>query len=205
MTHQSPILRQAKYGWMALLVAAGLFLAGCAETGQMRDQPRYDTMQGSDFFADGASARVPPQGSVPYSVDISPVDPSVTGLGEGGEPVERIPVEVNEELLERGEERYGIFCVPCHGSTGEGNGMVTAFGFPKPASLIAENAKALSAGEIFDVITNGKGIMYPYGYRIKPPDRWAVIAYVRALQLKNGAVNLEELTPEEINQIGEQP
>jgi mono/diheme cytochrome c family protein len=205
MTHQSPINRQIKFGWIALVLAGGLFLAGCAEIGQMRDQPRYDTMQGSDFFSDGASARVPPDGSVPYSVDISPSDPSVTGTGANGEPVERIPVEVNEELLARGAERFEIFCVPCHGPTGEGNGKVTAFGFPKPASLIDENAKALSAGEIFDVISNGKGNMFPYGYRIKPPDRWAVISYVRALQLKNGAVNLDELTPEDINQIGEQP
>ena len=84
------------------------------------------------------------------------------------------------------------------------DGHVTAL-FPKPPSLLADNAKALTDGQIFEIITNGRGNMFPYGYRVKPNERWAVIAYVRAMQLKNGAVNAKDLTPDEINQLGSQP
>jgi len=187
----------------ALLVAFFL-LAGCAETGQMNDQPRYDPLEASDFFPEQQSALLPVPGTVPFASTDSPNSPAVTGLTEDGEPVQGWPVEVNQEMVQLGQERYNIFCIPCHGPTGEGNGKVTGFGFPKPASLLAENARSLSNGEIFEIIQNGRGNMYPYGYRVKPDERWAVIAYIRALQLKNGAVNLQDLTPGEIDQIGSQ-
>lgn len=191
--------------WSGLLVLSVLLLSGCQEIGQMIDQPRYDALQGSQFFTDGSSARVPPDGTVPYMAEGSPADPALTGLDSSGQALTVMPVEITQELVAQGEERFSIYCVPCHGPAGEGNGKVTGFGFPKPPNLLSEDTKALTDGQIFDIITNGQGNMFPYGYRVKPDERWAVIAYVRALQLKNGAVNAQDLTPEEINQLGSQP
>lgn len=192
--------------WAAVVtLTAALLLTGCAEAGQMIEQPRYDPLEPSELFADGRSARPFIPGTVLYSGDESPNRPELTGLNENDEPVTGFPVEVNAELLEKGQERYSIYCTPCHGQTGEGNGRVTGFGYPKPPSLLEANAKSLTTGKVFDIITNGQGNMYPYAYRIKPEERWAVIAYMRAMQLKNGAPNLQELTPAELEQIGMQP
>ena len=169
----------------------------------MVDQARYDVFEASDFFADGMSARPKIPGTVPYlGPDRSPNDPALTGLGEDDQPVTAIPVTVDTELVVEGQERYDIFCTPCHGAAGEGNGRATTFGFPAPPSLLTST---LSDGEMFDVITNGRGQMFPYGYRVKPDERWAVIAYIRALQLRGGAVDPQELTPDELNQLGAQP
>lgn len=188
-----------------LLIVSSLFMVGCDQTGQLTDSPYYRPLEESTFFADGRSARPFLPGTVPYMAgDQSPNDPALTGLNETtGEPVEGFPVDVNMELLAYGQERFEIYCVPCHGPAGEGNGRVTGFGFPKPASLL-EN-KNLTSGQIFEIITNGQGDMFPYGYRVKPNARWAIIAYIRALQQRGGAVNVQDLTPEEINKIGNQP
>jgi mono/diheme cytochrome c family protein len=126
-------------------------------------------------------------------------------MDETGNLLEGFPVEVNPELVQLGQERFGIYCTPCHGISGEGNGKATQFGFPKPPSLIDAAAKQLTTGQIFDVITHGKGKMFPYAYRVKPNERWAVIAYLRAMQLKNGQVKPQDLTPAELDQIGSQP
>jgi mono/diheme cytochrome c family protein len=186
-----------------LLLAALFLLAGCAETGQMVDQSRYDVMEPSTLFADGRSARPIVPGTVPYMAEGSPSDPALTGLGEDGQPVEAMPVEVDAALLATGRERYQIFCTPCHGPAGAGDGnVVKLYKFPQPPSLV--EGSELTDGQIFDVITNGKGNMFPYGYRVKAPERWAVVAYIRAMQLRGGAVDPQELTPEEINQLGGQ-
>ncbi len=198
-------LFKSRHLLVLLAVAALLVLAGCAETGQMIDQPRLDPLEPSTLFADGRASRSFVPGTVPYSGDQSPNSPELTGLDENGQPVSGFPVSVDEKLLATGQERFGIYCTPCHGQTGEGNGKVTTFGYPKPPSLLADNAKGLTAGQIFGIITNGQGNMYSYAYRVKPAERWAVIAYIRAMQLKNGTVNLQELTPAEIDQIGKQP
>lgn len=188
---------------LAALVLAALLLAGCDQTGQMADQPRYDPYQESSLFADGRSARPIVEGAVPVSAgDQSPNDPALTGAGENGDPVKEIPVTVDQALLAKGQERYNIYCIVCHGPSGEGNGRVVGFGFPKPPSLLEADAKALSSGEIFGIIRDGRGKMFPYGYRVKAGERWAIVAYLRALQLKNGPVNLSELTPDQLNQLG---
>ncbi len=204
--HPSGSLSQPRR-WLgiAILAIALLLLAGCAETGQMIDQPRYDPLEASDFFPNGQSARPWEEGTVPYYGAISANSPVLTGQNENGQPYQGFPVPVTTQLVERGQERFNIYCTPCHGATGEGNGMVTNFGFPKPPSLLGDNAKALSNGEIFNIITNGRGNMFPYGYRVKAADRWAVISYLRAMQLKNGAVSPADLTPDELNQLGVQP
>jgi len=189
-----------------LLAAASFFLAACAETGQMVDQPYYRPLEESTFFADGRSARSFLPGTVPYIAgDGSPNDPGLTGLDERGQPVEGFPLPVDQDLIALGQERYGIYCTPCHGPAGEGNGRVIPYGFPEPPSLLSNQAQNLSNGQIFEIITNGQGTMFPYAYRVKPNERWAVIAYIRALQLHGGAVDAQDLSPEEVNQIGNQP
>lgn len=190
---------------LAVLMMAALLVAGCDQTGQMIDQARYDPLEESALFADRRSARPMVAGAVPYAGDAEIDTPADTGLDENGEMVEGFPVEVNQELVELGQERYKIFCVPCHGAAGEGNGMAVTFGVPKPPSLLDDNARNMTSGQLFDIITNGRGNMFPYAYRVKPDERWAVIAYMRALQLKNEAVAPADLTPEDIQQIGNQP
>ena len=191
---------------LALLVASSLILAGCKETGTMIDQPYYRPLDASDFFADGRSARPALPGTVPYYAgDSSPNDPALTGVEENGQPVEGFPVDVDQELIALGQERYGIFCTPCHGPAGEGNGRTTGFGYPKPPSLLEGNSLTMTNAEMFQIITKGQATMYPYGYRVKPNERWAIIAYVRALQLRSGAVDTQDLSPEEVKQIGNQP
>lgn len=186
-----------------LLLAALFLLAGCAETGQMIDQSRYDPLEASTLFANGSSARGSIPGTVPYMAEGSPNDPALTGLGDDGAPVAASPVEITQELVAEGRERYAIFCTPCHGPSGASDGnVVKLYKFPKPPLLVGGNE--LSDGQIFDVITHGKGKMFPYGYRVKAPERWAIVAYIRAMQLRGGEVDPQELTPEEINQLGGQ-
>jgi mono/diheme cytochrome c family protein len=203
-------LSSLRHSWqaplfIAALVIAVLALGGCAQTGDIVNQPKNLPLAQSDFFPDGRSARNPPAGSVSYSASgVSPNDPTLTGLGSDGKPVAALPVKVTAELVQKGQERFNIYCIPCHGADGAGNGKVTGFGFPHPPSLLADAAKGLSDGEIFQIIQNGKGKMFPYGYRVKADERWAVIAYVRALQLKNGKVTPQDLTPDLLNQIGKQ-
>lgn len=188
-----------------VLLAAGLFLlAGCDQTGQMNYQPKYNPYAASPLFANGTSAQNPIPGTVPYSADGSILSPARTGLDETGAAVKTFPVPVTKELVQKGQERFGIYCTPCHGVKGDGNGKATGFGFPKPPDLLASNAKGLSDGDIFAIITNGRGKMFSYGYRVKADERWAVISYIRAMQLKNGPVDPASLTADEINQIGKQ-
>jgi mono/diheme cytochrome c family protein len=189
-----------------LLPAVLLFavvLAGCAQTGQMEVQPRYDPLAESDFFPNHQSALLPVEGSVAYAGSASSDTPATTtGLDENGKPVTGFPVKVDQALLTLGQERYNIYCVPCHGPSGKGDGKVISFGFPKPANLLGDEVKGLSNGEIFQVIQNGKGKMFSYGYRVKAPERWAIIAYIRAMQIKNGPVNPGDVTPDLLNQLG---
>lgn len=192
--------RRALLPALAVLVLA---LAGCAETGQMVDQARYDTYETSDFFADGRSVRQPVANTVPYSEDGNPDSPLQTGRSADGQALSGFPVEVDAALLAEGQENYRIYCTPCHGPAGDGTGKAVTFGFPKPPSLVPP-ANALSNSQMFDVITNGQGTMFSYAYRVKPADRWAVIAYIRAMQLRGAAVDAADLTPDEINQVGAQ-
>ena len=166
------------------VIAILFLLTGCAETGQMRNQPRYDPLEPSNLFADGRSARALVPGTVAYA-NGQPVDsPLMTGMDENGSPYQGFPAAVTQEQIKLGQERYNIYCIPCHGPGGQGDGKVISFGFGKPPSLLDASAKGLANGELFNIITNGKGKMFPYGYRVKAPERWAVIAYIRALQLK---------------------
>jgi mono/diheme cytochrome c family protein len=183
-----------------------LLMTACDVAGNMDYQARYDPLEPSSLFADGRSSRALVDNTVPYLPgDKSPDDPALTGLDENGQPVKNFPVKVDKALVQLGQERFNIYCIPCHGPIGAGDGKVIPFGFTKPPDLKGDVVKALSNGDIFQVIKNGKGQMFSYGYRVKPDERWAIISYIRALQLKNGAVNPRDLTDSDLNSIGNQP
>ncbi len=155
------------------LILPVLLLAAC-EDQSMRVQNRYETYGPAKLWPDGAAARTPPEGTV--SQDDAAFDSALAD-----------PPPVDAELLARGQERYGVFCTPCHGLTGHGDGMIVARGFPKPPSYHEERLRAAPARYFVDVITKGYGVMYPYAARVEPRDRWAITAYIRALQLAQGA------------------
>jgi len=194
--------KPAFFRWTALVLldAFLLLLAGCQATGSMNTQPYNRPLSASDFFADGRSARNILPGTVPQTGQ--PVnDPAETGKTENGGELTSLPVPVTNDLVKRGQERFGIYCSVCHGVDGHGDGKATTFGFPKPPDLLGSDLKAFPDGKIFEIITNGRGKMFSYGYRVKAPDRWAVIAYIRAMQLKNGHLT-QDLTLAELQQIG---
>lgn len=159
---------------LARIVAAGaaLLAAGCQQ--EMAKMPRYEALEASDQFSDGMSARTPVAGTVAREADISPVP-------------DDIPVPVTPELLERGQQRFAIFCSPCHGRTGDGNGMIVRRGFPHPPSYHTDALRQAPDRHFYDVITHGYGAMYSYAARVAPADRWAIVAYIRALQFSRHA------------------
>ena len=168
---------------LSALLAVVLLLAGCGRN--MADQPNLRPLQGSEFFADGAGMRPPLEGTV--SRRQGAIDPVfLTGQGEGG-LVTELPVALTLELLQRGRERYDIFCSVCHGHTGAGDGMIVTRGFPAPTSFHDQRLLDASVGYFFNAMTNGFGRMYSYASRIPPEDRWAIAGYVKALQLSQNA------------------
>jgi mono/diheme cytochrome c family protein len=150
------------------LIAIGLTLCACDDS--MTRQNKYKTYAPSRLWKDGASARPLPLGVVSREE-------------EARDAAARAPPAVTAALLERGQQRFDIFCTPCHGLTGEGDGIVVKRGFPPPPSYEVERLRQAPPQHFFDVITNGYGLMYSYAARVPPEDRWAIVAYVRALQL----------------------
>ncbi len=166
------------------LLAGGLCLlslAGC-EKGMrnMYEQPKYDPLAASSFWPDGQSARTLEPGVVVRSAGVLAASSSGR-RGDLAQPPRALP-PVTMEALRRGRERYDIYCAPCHSVSGDGDGMVVRRGFPAPASLHTPLMRAASDAHLFDVITSGYGVMYAFADRIGPQDRWAIVAYVRALQ-----------------------
>ncbi len=169
---------------LAALTVGMLVLTSCGRN--MFDQPRADAFQASPFFADGSAMRPIPEGTV--SRERGGLEPSfLTGMGPAGFLTE-LPVELTTDLLLRGQERYDIYCAPCHNYNGDGQGMIVQRGFPQPASFTAEQRLLDSpVGYYYNAITNGFGRMYSYASRVKPEDRWAISAYIKALQLSQNA------------------
>lgn len=199
--------RMRRWIGLAVLAAMALLLAACDKTGDMRQQPRLNPLSESSLFPNNQSAQAFQPGTVPSYGSQSPNDPSLTGLGADGNPVKDIPVPVDQKLVSLGKERFDIYCSICHGPNGQADGRVVAvFGFPKPPLLTGDTARALTNGQIFGIIENGRGKMFSYGYRVKPDERWAIIAYIRALQASNGKpVDPQTLTQDQLNQLGKQP
>jgi mono/diheme cytochrome c family protein len=176
--------RGAKRPGITLVAAAGflLFCAGCRQ--DMHVQPRYNPFDPSDFFEDGQSARMPVAGTVPRGDLTTGPEGELLYTGKiNGAVADAFPIPVTRDILNRGRERFSINCEPCHGMSGDGDGMIVQRGFRRPPSLHSDRLRTAPAGHFFEVITNGFGAMYPYGYRVEPRDRWAIIAYIRALQL----------------------
>ncbi len=183
---------------LAALVLA-LALAGCHL--DMWNQPRHESLEKSDFFSDKLSARPAPEGRVAYAGKLRawahPLYAGLTGsetvpgvLDEAfytgkvnGNLVTDNYFEVSQALLERGKERFEITCLPCHGPLGNGQGFIPARGFPNPPTYHQDRLRTAEDGHFFDVMTNGFGRMYSYASRQLPEDRWAIVAYIRALQL----------------------
>jgi hypothetical protein len=171
-----------------VLVALGGCARGCTSrwppihlNPNMDHQPKVLPQSASDFFADGASMRPPVEGTVARG-ELFLDTALYEGKTETGEPVAEIPIPVTDEVLERGAERYGIYCGPCHGGRGDGKGMLNQRAGVAVANLLDERIRNLPAGQIFDVVTNGLGLMSGYRYPIPAHDRWAIITHVRVLQ-----------------------
>lgn len=165
------------------LLLSLLLLTGCREA--MDDDGRIVPLQPSSFFKNGASARMPVPGTVPRGglrEDTLFWQGEVDGKLAGG-----FPMAVTEALLKRGQERFNIFCALCHGRVGDGMGIIVERGFPAPETFHQERLRKAPPGYFFHVMTKGYGVMPSYGDRIPPADRWAIIAYIRALQLSQHA------------------
>lgn len=177
-----------------LLVAALMALsAGCRQ--DMQQQPKYKDLERSRFFPDGRAARPIPAGAI--ATDEWNRDTALTTGSGNGSFLTTIPLPVTAELLERGEDRFNIFCSPCHARTGAGDGMIARRGFKQPADLNSPRVRNAPPGYIFAVITNGFGAMADYAYQLKDVrDRWAVVAYIRALELSRQAP-LADVPPQE--------
>lgn len=177
----SPVLRGARR--LACLGAVAMLLAGCRL--DMHIQPKYLPDEPSTFFNDGRSERPVVPGTVARG-QLHTDELFYTGK-ENGVVADKFPFPITRADLERGRERYNIYCTPCHDYTGGGQGMIVQRGFPPPPSFHVERLRQAPAGHYFEVITNGFGSMYSYASRVEPEDRWRIAAYIRALQLSQHA------------------
>ena len=175
-----------------LAVASTLFVAGCARgctssrppihlNPSMDNQPKVRAQAASRFFYNGAAMREPVPGTVAIG-GLKEDAPFFTGTGADGQFVATSPVPVDEQVVERGRERYRIYCQPCHDARGDGKGILFQRGSVPTATFHQEKILKYTDGQIFDVITNGFGLMSGYRWPIPPADRWAIVAYVRELQ-----------------------
>ncbi|MBN1218247.1 MAG: cytochrome c [Anaerolineae bacterium] len=184
------------------LVVLTVFLTGCDLVPlHMRNQPKYQALEESQFFADGMAARSIPAHTIPRGEwGAAMLNESFYTGKIGDEFVNTIPIPVTDALMARGQERYNIYCAPCHDRAGYGNGIIAQRGFPPPPSFHIERLREQPDGYFYDVITNGFGRMYNYKARLDPQDRWAIVAYLRALQLSQNTP-VEELPETEKSKL----
>ncbi|MFA6135197.1 MAG: cytochrome c [Phycisphaerae bacterium] len=164
----------------------------------MDHQAKYKPQAASKFFADARADRPIPAGTVPFGRDAAKADPAFlraddfhyAGKAADGSFARGFPLPVDRALLARGQGRYQIYCAPCHGSLGDGNGITKAYGMATTPTYHDDRLRTMAEGEIFNTISNGKNTMMPYADKLSPDDRWAVVAYVRALQrARHGTVD----------------
>lgn len=177
---------------LACVGALGVLLAGCRL--DMHVQPKYKTYDPTDFFGDGRSERQPVAGTVARG-QLRTDELLYTGK-ENGVLANKFPFPITRVDIERGRERYNIYCSPCHDYTGTGRGMIVQRGFPPPPSYNIDRLRQTPAGHFFDVMTNGLGSMYSYAARIEPEDRWRIAAYIRVLQASERATLQDVPEPE---------
>ena len=178
-----------------------LFAAGCRR--DMFQQPYSKPLNSSDFFRDNHMASRPLVANTVARGHLEADQAFYTGK-IGTNLVATLPFAISREVLERGRARFNIYCSPCHGQTGEGNGMIVQRGFPPPPSYHIDRLRQAPIGHFFDVMTQGYGIMYSYAERVPPADRWAIAAYIRVLQKSQNA-KIEEVPPRERTQLQEVP
>jgi len=180
-----------------VLVCLAMTAVGCRQ--DMHDQAKYEPLEASTFFEDGAASRPFP----PHTVARGQLHDDrafYTGYVADRVWVEELPVPLTAELLARGQERFGIYCTPCHDRTGSGRGMIVQRGFKQPPSYHEERLRQMPIGYFFDVMTNGFGAMSSYAAQIKPEDRWAIAAYVRVLQ-RSQYSPVNELEPVDVDAL----
>jgi len=168
---------------LALAFMAASLFTSCRKG--MVDQQHLKPLAEDNFFPDGRGSRLPPAHTVARG-QLRDDEQFYTGK-VGPQLAANFPMPMTRRFLERGQERFNIYCAVCHGPTGEGNGMIVQRGFPQPPSFHEQRLRDAPPGHFVDVITNGYGVMYPYASRVAPEDRWAITAYIRALQLSQHA------------------
>lgn len=176
-----------------------LLLTGCWY--DMRTQAKVKPLESSDFFLDGQASRP----LLPDTVSRGNLDldkAMYQGMNEDGTPIDAFPIEITREVLERGHQQYDIFCSPCHSRLGNGQGMIVQRGFKTPPSFHIDRLREAPPGYFYDVITHGFGVMYSYASRVPPEDRWAIIAYIKALQLSQNAT-LNDVPPDQRSKLEE--
>ncbi len=178
------------------LLALAIVLAGCRA--DMQDTPKAKTFRPSRFYSDRQTARPLIAGTVPQG-GIAGEELALSGT-INGRLVTLFPFPVTREVLRRGQDRFNIFCAPCHGRLGDGEGMIVQRGFRRPPSYHIYRLRNAPVGHFYDVITHGFGSMYDYADRIAPRDRWAIVAYIRALQFSQN-VTAPELSSEDRNHL----
>jgi cytochrome c553 len=164
----------------------------------MFNQPKSNPLGQSDFFQDGADSRPIPPHTVARG-DVDNNEAFYTGM-IGTNLVTTIPMVVSRQTLEHGRECFNVNCLPCHGASGEGNGIVVMRGFPAPPSYHIDRLRDAPIGHFFDVMTHGYGVMFPFASRVTPADRWAIADYIRALQLSQNAT-LADVPSNEVAQL----
>jgi mono/diheme cytochrome c family protein len=172
---------KSKLGVLVLAIAG---LSACRQ--DMQDQPKYIPLRPSDFFLDGRSARPLSEGTIARG-HLNDDPAFFTGKGPDGKDVTYFPIAVTKDVLLRGQQRFNVYCSPCHDRTGSGNGMIVRRGYRRPPSYHDQRLIDQPDGHFFDVMTNGFGAMPDYAAQIQPQDRWAIVAYIRALQLSQQA------------------
>lgn len=189
-------LLTGKHGrfWTPWLLASAsvLALTGCQQ--KMATQPYYQPLEENTFFADGRASR-PIEPHTVSRGDLRDDDSLYTGKVDG-EMVTEFPISITEEVIARGQNRFNIYCAPCHSKLGDGNGMIVQRGVSRPPSFMDSRLTTAPVGHLYDVITNGYGRMYSYNQQIPVLDRWAIVSYVRVLQ-QAGTATLDDVPPAE--------
>lgn len=174
-TARPSLARVVRWAWVPLIIGV---LSACHL--DMYDQPRAKPYGQSDFFPDGAASRPLEPGTIPNS---RPLDGALATGQENGQFVQQSPVQSSEALVAQGKAQFGIYCSPCHGANADGKGVASGYFQQRPPSFYLQRLREAPDGYIFDVITNGKGLMYPYNTQVRDVNnRWAIVAYIRTLQ-----------------------
>lgn len=176
---------------MTLALAALFLVAGCRQ--DMQNQPKFIPLRSNTFYPDQRSARYPVAGTVPRlenaMLDLEQLDPGsyyLTGK-HGAAFGNELPFDLTGQVMARGQQRFNIYCAPCHGRVGDGNGMIVQRGYKHPPSFHQQRLRNAPLGYFYDIMSNGLGAMPDYATQVRPADRWDIAVYIRALQLSQNA------------------